>query len=78
MKSTDKALIEPAITTSTKVELGFFGGVVAVVVYALSHLLPMETKVEGHEKQIGALSLKVDRILEDTQYIKGQLSKGKK
>jgi len=44
MKSTDKAMSDTTITNSTKVELGFFGGVIAVVVYALSHLLPMETR----------------------------------
>lgn len=68
---------EEAIKSSSKIEFGLIGMIIGSVVWLLSHVLPTEAKVERHEIQLMTLDSKVDKILEDTSYIRGKLEKSK-
>lgn len=61
------------ITSGSKVEVGLLISIIAGLVWILTHILPTEAKVESHEQKIGKIEEKVDIIMADTQYIRGNL-----
>lgn len=61
------------IGSNTKIEVGLLAAILGGLVWILTHILPTEAKVESHEQKIGKIEEKVDIIMADTQYIRGNL-----
>lgn len=57
----------------SKVELSFLFVSCGALVWLLSHLLPVEARVEAHETKIQNLDAKMTAVLENTQYIRAKV-----
>ena len=61
------------IREGSGIELTLVGGIIVSVVWLCTHLFPAEATIEKHEGQIKNLDAKMDKVLENTDYIKGKI-----
>jgi len=64
---------ESSLGERSKVEISFLITCVVAIVWLLSHILPTEAMVTEHELKIKTLDSKMDKVLDDTSYIRAKV-----